>query len=334
MKRIMAVYDVDPFYADRFAEFANRKEAIPFTAVAFTSIARLKAFAAQQPVELLLVGDEVEDEELEGLTVGQIIRLSETGAAKDGETTVYKYQASDNVLREVLACYQVREQPAVLTATGRRSRIIGVYSPVGRCGKTGFTLTLGQVLARETKVLMMSLEVFSGLSALTGSEYGASLSDLIYYYRQRSYSRLRLGSVVYNWGGLDYVPPVTYAEDMADVEGEELAGLLTRIADEGIYGIILVDMGNFDRDLEKLLELCDIVYSPVKEDTVSSAKLEEWKAYLDTSGRQRLWERIRILKLPRQRVPGAREVYLEQLLWGEMGDFVRDLAGGIGKGWE
>ena len=34
MKRIMAVYDVDPFYADRFAEFVNRKETVPFTAVA------------------------------------------------------------------------------------------------------------------------------------------------------------------------------------------------------------------------------------------------------------------------------------------------------------
>lgn len=332
MKRIMAVYDVDPFYADRFAEFANRKETIPFTAVAFTSIARLKAFSAQQPVELLLVGDEVEDEELDGVKAGQIIRLSETGASKDGDMSVYKYQASDNVLREVLACYQVREQPAAVTATGRRSRIIGVYSPVSRCGKTGFTITLGQVLARETKALMVSLEVFSGLAALTGSDYGGSLSDLIYYYRQGAYSRLRLGSVLYNWGGLDYVPPVAYAEDMADVQGEEAAGLLSRIAEEGMYGIILLDAGSFGRDVEKVLELCDIIYSPVKEDTVSSAKLEEWTGYLEASGRQHLRERIRLVKLPRQRVPGARETYLEQLLWGEMGDFVREIAGSIGKG--
>ena len=40
MKRIMAIYDVDPFYADRFAEFANQREAMPFVAVAFTSSSR------------------------------------------------------------------------------------------------------------------------------------------------------------------------------------------------------------------------------------------------------------------------------------------------------
>lgn len=333
MKRIMAVYDVDPFYADRFAEFANHKETIPFTAVAFTSISRLKAFTDQQQVELLLVGDEVEDKDLDGVKVGQIIRLSETGAAKDGTPVVYKYQASDSVLREVMACYQVREQPVLLTATGRKSRVIGVYSPISRCGKTGFAVTLGQVLSRDNKVLLVSLEDFSGFGALMGTEHKESLSDLIYYYRQGGYNGLRLGSVVYNWGGLDYVPPVTYAEDLTDVSGEELAGLLGRIADDSAYEIILVDMGHFGQGIEKLLALCEVVYAPVKEDTVSAAKLEEWKTYLSESGREYLWERIRLLKLPRQRGVVPREVYLEQLLWGELGDFVRELVGGVGTAW-
>lgn len=333
MKRIMAVYDVDPFYADRFAEFANQKEATPFTAVAFTSLSRLKSYVTKQPVELLLVGDDVEDKELEGIEVGQVIRLSETGVAKDGTPAVYKYQASDNVLREVMACYQVQERPVLLTATGRKSQVIGVYSPISRCGKTGFAITLGQVLAKEKKVLLLSLEEFSGLGALTGTVYSGSLSDLIYYYRQGVYSGLRLGSVVYNWGGLDYVPPVAYAEDLADVQGEELAGLLEQIAGESAYEVILVDMGHFGRDVEKLLALCDVIYAPVKEDIVSAAKLEEWKTYLSASGREAIWERVRLLRLPRNRGVGMREVYLEQLLWGELGDFARELVGGPGKGW-
>ena len=202
MKRIMAVYDVDPFYADRFAEFANQREAIPFTAVAFTSIARLREYAAQQQVELLLIGDEVKEDELEGIAAGQIVRLSETGRADGGKPNggtpaVYKYQATDSVLRAVTACYQVK-RPAVFAVTGTRSQIIGVYSPVGRCGKTGFALTLGQILARENKVLFVSLEECSGLSELTASEYGKTLTDLVYDARQGKYSYLRLGSVVYN----------------------------------------------------------------------------------------------------------------------------------------
>ena len=37
MKHILAVYDVDPVYAARFAEVVNQKEKIPFEVVAFSS---------------------------------------------------------------------------------------------------------------------------------------------------------------------------------------------------------------------------------------------------------------------------------------------------------
>ena len=90
MKRIMAVYDADPFYADRFAEFVNQKEAA-FHAVAFTSLARLRAFSEQQRIEMLLVGDEVEEEALEGIRAEQLIRLGETGFPGKEAKTVYKY---------------------------------------------------------------------------------------------------------------------------------------------------------------------------------------------------------------------------------------------------
>lgn len=327
MKRIMAVYDVDPLYADRFAEFTNQREAIPFTAVAFTSAARLREYAGQNQVELLLAGDEVKDEELEGIAAGQIVRLSETGAAREGESVVYKYQATDSVLREVMACYQVKERPEGFVMTGTKSRIIGIYSPISRCGKTGFAMTLGQVLAREERTLLISLEEFSGLSSLTASEYEKTLTDLVYCFRQGSYNRLRLGSVVYNWGGLDYVPPVTYAEDLADMGGGELAAILEKITQEGSYETIVIDFGHFSREVEQLLAMCSVIYTPMREDVQSSAKLEEWKAYLELSGRAKLWNRIHILWLPRPAVIARRENYLEQLLWGEMGDFVRTLVG-------
>lgn len=334
MKRIMAVYDVDPFYADKFAEFANQKEKTPFTAVAFSSIGRLKAYTEQQPVELLLVGDDVEKSELDGISAGQVIRLSETGLSlDDGTPTVYKYQPSDQVLREVMACYQVRPEPAGLAVVGVKCTVVGIYSPVNRCGKTGFALTMGQILARESKTLFISLEENSGLSGLTGTEYKGSLSDLLYHFRQGQYSGMRLSAVTYSLGSLDYVPPVTYAEDMADVRAEELELLVARIAADRKYEVILLDLGQFGRGVEKLLEMCDLVYVPVKEDCVSTAKLEEWKRYLDVSGRRRLLERMKMVKLP---VPGARtpvEAWLEQLLWGELGDFVRCMLKGQDTEW-
>ena len=67
MKHILAVYDVDPVYAARFAEVVNQKEKIPFEVVAFSSIERLRAFAAEHPVKLLLLGEHVPAEEKESI---------------------------------------------------------------------------------------------------------------------------------------------------------------------------------------------------------------------------------------------------------------------------
>ena len=47
MGRVMAVYDVDPFYADRFADTVNQREKLPFTVMAFTTLERLKTYAKE-----------------------------------------------------------------------------------------------------------------------------------------------------------------------------------------------------------------------------------------------------------------------------------------------
>ena len=60
MKKIMAVYDADSRYADRLAEFVNQRSQVPFQVVAFTSLEKLKEFAAREKIDLLLAGSGVE----------------------------------------------------------------------------------------------------------------------------------------------------------------------------------------------------------------------------------------------------------------------------------
>ena len=78
-----------------------------------------------------------------------------------------------------------------------------------------------------------------------------------------------------------------------------------------------------------VLEKCDIIYMPVKEDGVSSAKLEEFEQYLDVTRHEDLKQRILRVKLPYHSSFGRRDTYMEQLLWGELGDYVRKLLKGV-----
>ena len=82
MKKIMAVYDADSRYADRLAEFVNQRSQVPFQVVAFTSLEKLKEFAAREKIDLLLAGSGVEKEQLDGIgrsSEGSNVLVSATG---------------------------------------------------------------------------------------------------------------------------------------------------------------------------------------------------------------------------------------------------------------
>ncbi len=135
MEKVMAVYDVDPVYARRFADVVNQKEKVPFEVIPFTTLEALKEYVKKHSVEILLISDSMPRELIEGLKVNSVVALAEgeTVNSSDSYPSVYKYQAAGNIIREVMACYceQPVENPLVLL--GRRSRVLGIYSPIGRC---------------------------------------------------------------------------------------------------------------------------------------------------------------------------------------------------------
>ncbi len=55
MEKIMAVWDVDTCYAERFADVVNQKEKVPFTVITFASLEALKEVATSHVFEALLL---------------------------------------------------------------------------------------------------------------------------------------------------------------------------------------------------------------------------------------------------------------------------------------
>ena len=330
MKKIFAVYDVDPFYADRFAEVMNQKENIPFTVMAFTSLERLRAYARENQIEILLISSQVGTEEIKDLGIKKVLFLTEGEGREtdDGYPSVYKYQSSAGILREVIACYSERTEESYYGTSGAAARIMGVYSPIGRCLKTSLALAMGQLMASEQRVLYVTLEDYSGLSSMTGEDYKSDLSDVLYYFSQGNFNKLRLSSIVHSIGNMDYIPPVRYPEDLSHISSNEMADLIRKLADEGGYDVLILDIGDYGHQAAPLLAVCQIVYMPVKEDGISTAKLEEFEQYLERTGNKELTEKIRRVKLPYHRNFGRKENYLEQLLWSELGDYVRQLLRG------
>lgn len=77
MEKIMAVYDVDASYAERFADVVNQKAKAPFTVVPFTSIEALREYGEKHDIEILLIGNGVLQGQIEGIKARSVVTLAE-----------------------------------------------------------------------------------------------------------------------------------------------------------------------------------------------------------------------------------------------------------------
>lgn len=329
MVQIMAVFDRDADFASRLADYINLKAKAPFTAMAFSHEDQLINYGKDHEIEILLL-DEKAGDLAERVNARQVIRLCEGKIVevKDNLPWVFKYQSGDCIMREVMACYCDRPVETAVALFGERAAVMGVFSPVNRCLKTSFALALGQLLSREETVLYLNLEAYSGFSQLMGENHQRDLSDVLYLYRQGGYSWIKLRPMVYSWEKLAYIPPVRYGEDLSQVMPGDIAALIDRIAGESGYDKIIVDVGQMGREVLPILEACNVIYMPIREDCVSRAKIEEFEQYLEAADEGMVRGRIHKLKLPYNSAFGRQGNYLEQLLWGDLGDYVRQMLKG------
>ncbi|MGI6006076.1 MAG: hypothetical protein ACOX8E_01120 [Ruminococcus sp.] len=328
-KNILAVCDLEAAYACNFVEYVHRKNSMPFDIQAFTGLDSLKKFAEKQKIEILLISDKAMCEEIKTLDIGQIVILSEGvhHPMLDCYPSVYKYQSSDAVIREVMNCYGAKEK-LCFQKTGNRQKKerIGIYSPVGRTAKTSFALTLGQILAKEKPVLYLNLEEYAGFEQLLDCSYERNLGDLIYFIRQ-DYNNLplKISGMVRSVNNLDYLPPALSPMDVQNTKLGEWIQLLEEIENNMPYETIILDFGDGVSELYAFLNQCHRVYMPVRGDVMSTAKLQQFEHLLQMWNYDSLLERIEKVKLPYHRTEKRGREYLDELVWSQLGDFVREL---------
>lgn len=329
MKRnILAICDLEVAYASNFMEHMNQRKNLPFEVQAFTNLEQLERFTGQQRVEILLISERALDSRVGSWNIGQIIVLAEGIGKKTEEyPSVSKYQSSDSVIREVMAVYAAESRQMMQAPPVKKdAAVIGIYSPVGRCLKTSFALTLAQILSRNRAVLYLNLESYAGFEQLFQITYDRTLSDLIYYMRKEKSNLLcRLNGTVQTMYNLDYIPPVPFPQDIAGVQLEEWMTLLDVIRYESSYELIIIDMGDGVEDICPLLEQCRHIFMPIKSDFVSQAKIEQFEKLMEVWNGQKVLDRIQKIKLPYYTLPAGRDQFLQQLVWSEFGDFVRGL---------
>ena len=187
-KKIFAICDLEEAYVVHLADYLNLKPDLPFRVMAFTSLESLIEYAKGHEIEILLISVDAMNDDVRKMNVRRTIILSdgETPDLEEGDLSIDKYQDSDTIAR--LVCGFAGQDSARLKDSLGSCALVCVYSPIGRCGKTLFALTLSQTIAQSGKTLYLNLESCSGLEGLLKANWREDLADLIRGHRVQSAS--------------------------------------------------------------------------------------------------------------------------------------------------
>ncbi|NLL75851.1 MAG: hypothetical protein GX235_01180 [Clostridiales bacterium] len=323
--KIMAICDKEEKYLYRIIECFEAREFLPFTIYAFTGAEELIKFSVTKEIELLLIAENSYENEIKKLPIAQIMILNESGReVGEGIKNINKYQSGQEILRDIMdsyageAGYFLRKRQA-----GSHMKIIGNYTPVRRCLQTTFALTMGQILAKEYKVLYLNFESYSGLSYLMNRDFNVDITDVIYLLNcEKEKLTYRLAGMVQSINGMDFIPPVVSYKDLCSVTGEQWLHLFQEIERASAYDYLVLDLSEQMHGLFDILRQCFRVYTITREDSFAAAKMKQYEAMLRMTDYQDVASKIRKWNLPVfHRLPCG----LEQLTHGELAGYVRKI---------
>lgn len=323
MNHILAVCDSEAAYAYQLVDYFSHKKGFPFQVQLFTSVRTLQEFTMKQPLSVALVSERDYEKELEELPIEHLILLGEGREKLQTELKVlYKYQSSERLMKELLEWIAREGIIGRPVANGAGLKMIGIYSPVGKCLKTSFSFVLGQLLSKKHKVLYLNMESYSGLGRLLQKEFSTDMSELIYYLQNsKEKFAYRLGSMVEQAGELDILPPFGSFLDFLSVSEEEWIQFFREIEKGSEYEYLILDLSDAVQGLFDILRLCDVVYTLSREDGFAMAKISQYEEVLKKSNYEDVWNKTKHYTFPYiKNLPAG----LLQLTYTELAEYAKE----------
>lgn len=285
------ICDSETVYAEKLSFILGKKINFPVYVCSFPE--QIEEIEKVFPIEILLLEEKCCGKVRINIAK-RIIYLTQTRDNMEKGDRIYKYQSVDQILSDLLNIYMGEEDQELLKQSKyRECKIIGIYSPVHRVGKTSFAIALGKALAKEERVLYLNLEEYSGWEDRLCRQSSQTLADLLYYVRQEnSKIRTKISMVAGKMEQLEYIAPMKVSEDLKAVTYEEWQTLFKQLLQLRVYKTIIIDFGECVQGLWKLLGMCQKIYMPIIRQQESLAKVNQFEKNADILGYKEVLDKI------------------------------------------
>lgn len=268
----VGVINKDLDYAGALMDYVNSKQNLGIRLLLFSGIRAVRDFISVDNLDLIITDDlqdfSITENGFDYMGIKTMV-FYEYGSDLDGvesyeneSSYIYKYQKVENICKQMKGKLRIEKKDL-----RKVTSCIGVYSPLGRCGKT----TLAKALAVNDEVrggLYVAMEDF-------GTDVSDLGNDLLYLVKTRS---TRIEEVLVQQIKLEDELHVLHLSgtymDSHDVNVSDLEVLRTSLLQLGRFSTIVFDIGSAAVMDMSVLEGFDRVYVPVLRDEVSVSKFE------------------------------------------------------------
>lgn len=265
----------------------------------------------------------------------ELLQLIEQLAASYEEGAM----SSDRHIQEDKGYYKIGLEESTYTEeniTGKKRvfrKVIGIYSPVNRCGKTSLAVLLAELLGRKRSALMISMDHYSDFS-----DGELNLAELIYCMSRENTLRTEQKTVqdfseyerfVKQWQDISYIPAPQSAEDIAQISALQLCHLADLLEQKSSYYYIIFDLSEGMEELPLVLKRCHIIFMPVLDDCISRRKREVFEQNMSAVMESEEWallsEKIYQIQLPETIEAENMDHYYKELIWSNLGTYASRL---------
>lgn len=279
----LVICDREIGYGNSLGENIEKREELAVKVHICSSPEKVHELMQGRTIHILVADDAFTQKERSCIGAEQVFVLCKerTEGLGEEECAIYKYQCAEEIIRIIFESYLEQHEGNIMRPIRKeQAKLIAVYSPIHRVGKTRFAIALGKEFAEQERVLYLNLEEFAGFVEF--DEEGQDLGDMLYYIRQGSGNLgIRLGSAVRKMDRLEYLLPIPFVSDLKEVTFAEWQMLLEQIMENSVYGRIILDIGEGVQGLFRMLQMCDRVYMPISEDDISTQKLKRYEKTIE-----------------------------------------------------
>lgn len=268
MRYRIGLYDLEKNYSESLMKYINSNFCEKLNVILFQDIAIMTNYLGENTLDLLLLGD-CENEDF--FSQYPLIYLV-SDKYNAGENRLFKYQNIRILTTEIIKILDY----SYLTKK-KKGMFVGVYSPLGRCGKTIFSKAL--CLANPSS-LYVGLEDASDYY-LSGNQEKTELEDIyekfIYFLVTENVLLMDVLMRIQDGGNVHMIKAVGGIAETSQLTFQNISWFRKLLLKENSYQNVIFDLGNGAITDVNILKCFDQIYIPILEDQISIRKIESFK---------------------------------------------------------